>query len=157
MYLGFPRVGEEPALDAVGTGFLVSYTDAGDYLVTAAHVAKKLDGAPFGVRLNDKTGKARIDHRDGALWWYHPDTTVDVALVEYAPPEWANTSPWIARWFMSDFKRGSKNIGAGDLVYIVGMYHFSPGTARNVPIVHTGHLAMMADGEKIPAKDWRAL
>lgn len=154
VYLGFPRAGHEGMLDAEGTGFLVSYTGHGDYIVSAAHVAKVLEGVPFGVRLNDKQDRARVEHVDEVKWWYHPDTTVDVAVMEYMPPPWAKTSPWIARWFISDFKRETKDIGAGDLAYIVGMYHYLPGTTKNIPIVHTGHLAMMA--ERIPAKDWRA-
>src|SRR5438477_8756683 len=89
VYLGFPRAGHETALDAEGTGFLVSYTGYGDYVVTAAHVAKALEDAPFGIRLNDRQGHARVVHVDKVKWWYHPDTTVDVAVMEYVPPEWA--------------------------------------------------------------------
>lgn len=48
------------------------------------------------------------------------------------------------------------NIGPGDLAYVVGVFKLLPGTKRNNPVVHVGHLASFAEGEKIATFDWRS-
>src|ERR1051325_10490000 len=78
------------AIDEAGTGFLIYCGQGGlrgTYLVTAAHVAKKLGEDPFVIRINDTDGNARLDHIDNAVWHYHQDGTVDVALMRYELPE----------------------------------------------------------------------
>jgi hypothetical protein len=138
-----------------GTGFFVQH-EGTIYVVTAGHVAKALEDAPFAIRLNDKNEKARIIKIDSAKWWYHPtDSSIDIALFPIEIPEWALISPWVPRWFMTEERRTTTNVGAGDLAYIVGMYFYVPGTKKNIPIVHTGHIAMMNEEEPIPTTDWR--
>jgi hypothetical protein len=155
VYLGIPADLRGEDLDIFGTGFLVACGGKfGNYIITAAHVAKYLD-APFGVRLNDKNGKACLVRVQSTTWWRHPtDDKVDVAVMQFDVPEWADVSPWIPKWYVSESKRKTKNIGAGDLAHIVGLYKWLPGHARNTPIVHTGHIAMMFQ-EPIACKDWR--
>ena len=51
------------------------------YLVTAAHVAKRVQ--PTGgvvIRVNDKEGGSMPLEVDGVTWAYHPDKNVDVSL-----------------------------------------------------------------------------
>jgi hypothetical protein len=45
-------------------------------------------------------------------------------------------------------------IGPGDQCYAVGLFRLRAGKGRNLPIVHTGNLAMMPDDELIPCQDW---
>jgi hypothetical protein len=155
VYLGWPGVlkGGE-VFDVEGSGFLL---DSGGtkFVVTAAHVARTLD-SPFGIRMNNKEGRAQTDHVQEPNWIFHPTNPLaDVAVMKYEPPEWADVDYWIPKWSITDFKRRTKNIGPGDLAYIVGAYYFLPGEKTVTPIVHTGHIAMMSD-EPIPMQDWRA-
>lgn len=156
VYLGIPIAGEPTAIEAHATGFVVD-CDGQLYIVTAAHVAEHLGDGGFAARLNDKDCAGRVVHIDHAHWWRHPqEDNVDVAVVEFDPPEWADVSPFIPKWFLTAFKRETKDIGAGDLAHIVGLYHFVPGTKKITPIVHTGHIAMMDDDELLDARDWRS-
>src|SRR4051794_39990242 len=55
VYLGIPNLKKDAPQDMKpgGTGFIVRYGDpSATYIVTAAHVAKKLKDRTFGVRLN---------------------------------------------------------------------------------------------------------
>lgn len=154
-YLGIPKAGNQRDLKTiVGTGFLLEH-DNTIYLVTAGHVAQLLEDRPVGIRLNDRENQARVLTFNEIKWWFHPDPTVDVAATEFRTPEWADVSPWHTKWMVTLFKRETKNIGAGDMVHIVGAFKFLPGTKRNMPTVHTGHIALMADDEPIPVKHWK--
>lgn len=155
VYLGIPGINEDQEMQPVGTGFLISH-DGVTYIVTAAHVAKELTDCAFGVRLNTKQGDGRIDRIDEGNWRNHPtDELVDVAVLPYEVPEWADAKPY-KKYFVTEFKRKTKNFGSGDLVYVVGVYKFLHGVKRNMPAVHTGYIAAMADGEEIYTGDWRA-
>lgn len=154
VYLGLQPPGSE-TFEGLGTGFLIEFEGA-CYVVTAAHVALAVGDGGFALRVNRKDSEdAESIHFDTANWTFHPDDTVDVAVMPFDVPEAAETSPWVPRWFISKEKRVEKNIGAGDLAHIVGMYKFLPGKRKVCPIVHTGHIATMADGQMIPAGDWR--
>lgn len=154
-YLGIPEINQDQEIKPIGTGFFVRH-EGSTYIVTAAHVAKDLTDVAFGVRLNTKEGGGRIDRLDEGYWKNHPtDELVDVAILPYEIPAWADAIPF-GKWFVTEFKRKTKDFGAGDLVYIVGVYKFLHGVKRNMPAVHTGYIAAMADGEEIYIADWRA-
>lgn len=156
VYLGLPIVREDGKDDikAAGTGFLVAYGDIGGraavYIVTAKHVAKQLEDVPFGIRLNDKAGKYRIVSVDRGDWAKHPDN--DVAVLRFDIPDWADAGCF-SKYFAVPFKRKTKNIGIGDLAYIIGLFSLMHGNERNLPIVHTGHIAMFPEGQKVAIKD----
>jgi hypothetical protein len=136
-----------------GTGFIILYGDA-SYVVTARHVAQDLE-PPFHIRYNNKQGLFQAQEIDSGTWWHHPvDNTADVAVMQIEVPSWAEVSPWIPKWFVSRYKKRTKDIGAGDLAYIVGMYKWCPGETLNTPVYHTGHIARM-DIEPIRCGDWR--
>src|SRR4051812_14145146 len=81
------------AITEAGTGFLIYCGQGGErgtYLVTAAHVAQGLREDPFVIRVNDAAGNAKLDHIDNAIWHYHQDRTVDIALMRYGLPEWSS-------------------------------------------------------------------
>lgn len=159
VYLGQGIPNTESEIDPKGTGFLVHMgVPGGTYLVTAGHVAlDHLTGCSFDVRLNQKKpNPARLFHYDSARWFYHPtDETVDIAVMPFDLPEWAETTWFQYRHFLSDFKLGMKRIGAGDFTYTVGVLHFMHGKTRNMPAVHTGHVVLMPDDEPIPITNWR--
>jgi len=157
VYLENPIAGAEGEIDPLGTGFLIRHDDI-IHIVTAAHVAVELENlSPFGIRLNRKTdGLGKIDYIESGKWFHHPDATVDFAVRPYAIPGWADVSAAVTKHIITQFKRESKDVGVGDLAYIVGIFRPLHGKKRNVPVVHTGHIATMADNEKITTFDWRS-
>lgn len=165
VYLGYELPGADSEIDPCGTGFLIANGEpGGSYLVTAAHVALELEDGPFDIRLNQKPDSKRPDvlpsgrlHRiDKAKWFYHPtDKTVDVAVMPFNAPNWADVVWWKARHFATAFKVKTKDLGPGDFTYVVGILPRMKGTKRNMPAVHTGHIVLMGDGEKVTIKDWR--
>lgn len=154
VYLGFALPNDEMAIDVMGTGFLVNY-EGNSYIVTAAHVAALFNQCPFAVRLNRHEHSAGVDRVAQAKWYVHPDTTVDVAVLPYDPPKWASVSYVETKYAITEFKRESKRIGVGDLAHVVGVFRNLKGEKKNVPVVHTGFIASMADGETMEAEDWR--
>src|SRR5262249_28267813 len=78
-----------------GTGFLVLYREEGlafPYLVTCRHVAKRVEpDSGIFIRVNNKDGKTSVPMRfEEAAWAYHPDPTVDVAVI----PAYLDPSDW---------------------------------------------------------------
>lgn len=152
VFLG-PEQGEDIVL--AGTGFLLKDsggTESTTYLVTGAHVARQLAG-PIGIRLNTREGLFRIHPLERAEWVYHPDPSVDVAAIVFDPPVWADVVPFHIRYFATDFKLDSKDLGPGDFAYVVGLYRLLKDTRRNIPLVHTGHIAALAADQPIPVVD----
>lgn len=160
VFLGYPEgAGETSDIAVCGTGFLVYVKGGGArsmYLVTAAHVAHSIGSDPFAVRLNSNEGGARLDRIDSAKWHFHANKNVDIAVMEYDPPRWAASMVLPADEFIDDEIAHHFNIGAGDPVQIVGLFHLHYGRGRNLPVVHTGHIALVPTDEAIPmgrAKD----
>lgn len=165
VYLGYEGPGDDQ-IEPEGTGFIIRHGGrspnketerAASYLVTARHVAKKLGADPFVIRMNHVMYPAHGHniHIDGAEWHWHPDgEAVDVALMEFDPPEWAGWVPFDSYGFLVPLKLGQKAIQAGDLAYVVGVYPLLHGDKRNLPIVHTGNIALMPEDELIPVFAW---
>jgi hypothetical protein len=115
VFFGTPSPGIEDDLEPWGTGFFVKTTDTGAiYLVTAAHVVSDNLDCPFAVRFNDRNGGSKNHYLDAANWQFHPtDETVDVAVLEIQPPDWADCVAFPQQFVMSDDKFESKDIGPG--------------------------------------------
>jgi len=127
------------------------------YLVTAAHVAKKINDCQFCIRANTKAGKSKIYWIDAGVdlqWWYHPtDPTVDVAVLEWAPPPEVDYRYIPEPMFLYPATMDIKGIGVGDDVFITGLFSFVAGVEKNLPVVRTGNLAMVPS-ERVPSKKW---
>jgi hypothetical protein len=142
-----------------GTAFLVSVKgDSGIsylYLVTARHIAERVEGLDFVVKVNRKNGDPVVFQGNETRWWYHPThkKEVDAAATFFGPPAELKSELDI-RWFPSesfvtDQILKERNIGVGDQVFITGLFTKVQETSRNIPIVRIGNIAMMP-GEKIP-------
>jgi hypothetical protein len=156
VYLGISDPAQPESFEAVGTGFIVCM-GRHVYLVTADHVAKKLGDGGFSVRMNRKdSGLAENHHMDTVRWFRHPTDPlrVDIAVIEFEVPPWAAVNLFPMRGAISAFKFGTKNIGPGDLAYVVGIFDILKGKRRNVPAVHTGHVCLIPEDEPIPVEDW---
>ena len=139
-----------------GTGFLVVDGKAPNqtiYVVTASHVARGLDGAPIGVRLNTKDGGFRVQPIDRPDWVHHVDENVDVTALIFDPPAWADVTVYSTAFFATDGKMETKNFGPGDFAYVAGLYRILRDTRRNIPIVHTGHVAALVSDHPLPVTD----
>jgi hypothetical protein len=157
VYLGWPVAGDDDAIEPCGTGFLV-FHDECTYIVTAAHVAMPFhrDKLPMAVRINKTAdGLGKVERVEQATWHFHPDDKIDVAVMPFEAPPWARAKFFKTKNVATEFKLEAKNIGPGDLAYIVGMFKMLPGKARVNPVVHVGHIASMARGERITTQDWR--
>jgi hypothetical protein len=153
-FIGFRDQKSDTGMQCEGTGFFVLYKDCG-YLVTNRHVAEIVGSDPFVVRVN-RRGQADLIDADMANWSYHPDPTVDVAVVPLTLPVGHGFD---CKYFPDDLfllKRGddelrSEGIGVGSLTYVVGLFHFIYGRQKNLPIAHCGNIALLPPaGERIP-------
>jgi len=122
------------------------------YLVTAKHVARPLQQQEFLIRVNDTGGTATFVRSGDVRWWFHPsDESVDVAVLAWAPPEYVEYKRVPISVFLTDEIIQSRSIGTGDEVFITGLFIHLAGSARNLPIVRMGNIAMMPD-EPVPTR-----
>src|SRR3989344_5946907 len=143
-------------LKAVGTAFLVALEEKEmnytfGYIVTAKHVlnyikAKSIGGNLF-LRINDKNGGSIIATTNVNDWKVHPtDDALDVAVLNlylpidtydviYIPANMATTPEIIKQ----------QSIGIGDEVFITGLFVNHVGRKRNLPVIRSGNLSLMAE------------
>jgi len=148
----------------IGTAFFIllqekegQHTFRFPYLVTANHVANAVDGAPFKIRANKRTGEvAEIEaNESGEVKWYRHELgdSVDVAVFPWRMPSREfdllaiNTSIFFTPAIAEEL-----HIGAGDEVLVTGLFKKVTGKAKNLPIVRIGTLAMAPDERIVPTK-----
>lgn len=133
-----------------GTGFLchVRIEDMLiHFIVTARHVAEKLD-IDFLIRANLRNGGADEIEIERLDWFYPDDITVDLAIAPYHLDERKYDC---CSFQMEDAWLPSEQVLCGDPVAIVGLFRLRYGTKKNIPIVHSGHIASLADeNERVP-------
>jgi len=152
VFLGFKD--DSPGMGGiwcVGTGFLFFYKNAA-YLATVKHVAKELNESPFVVRVNRPNGVAINIETDQVKWYYHNDDNVDIAITECTLITNMFDAIYLEESVISGIEEN--NIGIGDNCYTIGLFRLMFGKMRNLPIVHTGNIAMVPGDEKIPVEDW---
>ena len=154
-----------------GTGFFVSVPlDVKGfqmvYLVTAKHVIKGIeqktqncaaDGKVYmKVNLKDKG----VSHVSSELseWKYHPiDESVDVAILNWSPPQETFDYKTIPKSMATTEKTiKDEEIGAGDEVFLTGLFSNHTGTKKNLPIIRTGNIALMPE-EKVHTNSFGAI
>jgi len=143
-------------IEPIGTAFFVGMVSekipdlSYIYLVTARHVAEKVMGKPFLIRVNMKDGTSKLFNGKGLNWIFHPDENVDVALFGWGVPlEDLDCKMVLNKTFLTDDIIEKRKIGAGDEVFITGLFHLVTGKERNLPIIRMGNVAMM-ENELIP-------
>jgi len=158
LFIGLPDM---PEPEYRGTGFIVTVPGTQSnhfaFMVTARHVAERLQGKDFYIRANkrDRTAVA-LKGRPGDPWWFHPTDRkhVDAAVTLFAPSQLAELDiehvPF--NMFINHATLEVQNIGIGDEVFIPGLFTKVTETTRNIPIVRTGTIAMIP-GERIPFGD----
>lgn len=143
--------GSEP-FTAAGTGFLMKHRSM-PYIVTARHVVEALGNDPYALRVNLADGETsgvfpidEDDFYDDKLKWFFPDDpSVDVAVLPF-PLDFKTLNVEFVV-LQSGAAVPDKPIiseaGCGDYCYAIGLFRLHQGRARNLPIVHTGHIALM--------------
>jgi hypothetical protein len=155
--------GDEAHFTSCGTAFFLQHSSA-DYLVTARHVARALGNDPFSLRINRKDGGSNTythdPHVDDLPWfkWFFPeDSSVDLAVIPFNVDAKALGLDLRVLagedWILDEVKFRQEKVGIGDICHAVGLFRVLQGTRRNVPVVHTGHVALLAGEERIPVKD----
>jgi hypothetical protein len=143
-------------IKCIGTGFLLGYDDC-RYLVTAKHVIMPLADAPYIVRINKTDGLSdNINVDEGELGWFsHPDRNVDLAIAPFQfDLKGASFDVKYIGAPMPEWIQEQNTFQCGDFCYTVGLFQFMAGKNRNVPVVHSGNLALLPSDEKIPVRDW---
>lgn len=135
-----------------GTGFIVTWPGRNHndfaFMVTAAHVAQRLEGKEFWIRANTKKGpavplKGLADNR----WWYHPTERahVDAAVTMFSPTRLSelDVEHIPVKMFADRAVIELNYLGVGDEVFITGLFTKLTETTSNMPIVRTGTVAMI--------------
>lgn len=144
---------------AAGTAFFVAYKGS-RYLVTNRHIASDLGDDPFAIRFNKDNGEdsdnITVDPIPNNFRWHVPaDEIVDLAITSFNFDLRAKGYDALCIPEDGILRRGgfvTEHIGIGDFAYAVGVFKLIPGARRNLPVVHTGHIALLPGGEKIPVK-----
>jgi hypothetical protein len=106
------------------------------------------------LRVNPKTGGCiEIAGTKETVWWTHPSEkeTVDVAVTPLMLPDGAECNCLPERIFIDEAVISQYGVGAGDEVYVTGLFARAPGRLRNLPIVRTGNISLIpVSGELIP-------
>ena len=157
VFFGYPDQSlGKGGINCIGTGFLLEHAGLG-YLVTAAHLAHELGDDPFLVRLNKYNGTSDNIHIDQAEWFYHPDSTVDVALRPvFIDPKDGYNSIYLGGESLELTRDdlSKDGIGVGDFTYTIGLFRLMSGEKRNLPTCHFGTIALFLEDERIPVIDW---
>jgi hypothetical protein len=155
VFVGLPEI---PDPEYRGTAFIVTVPGTQSnhfaFMVTARHVAEKLEGNDFYIRANKKRG-GMVELRGFAdnPWWYHPTERdyVDCAVTMFAPARLAelDIEHVPIGLFADEEKIKVHNVGIGDEVFIAGLFTKITETSQNIPIIRIGNVAMMPN-ERIP-------
>jgi hypothetical protein len=135
-----------------GTGFIGNEVRDGklySYLITCGHVARALSKhEEFFIRVNLKAGGSEAISVRDLEWAYHVAENVDLAV-----------GPTVGIFdnrkhdLLGVSLDGQNDAACGDRVHLVGLFRLRAGSRRNMPIVHTGHIAALADpDELIPSR-----
>jgi hypothetical protein len=150
VFLGFRDPSRPGGIDCMGSAFLLRHDTAG-FLVTARHVAENFGNDPFVVRVN-KGGKAFLLDCDQVNWFYHHDNSVDLAIVQMDLPagEGFDAEYLSKHMLLTPERIADYGVDAADTCYTVGLFKYFYGDQKNLPLVHSGNLALMTPiGEKI--------
>jgi hypothetical protein len=141
----------------LGTAFLLAY-DQCRYLVTVKHVALAIADAPYLIRVNDAEGGGAgnlLMDETTLRWFSHSNPSVDLAVAPFEYDLSAVGCDTLLVGTMEDkWLSNPINPQCGDFCYTVGLFQFMTGKRRNLPVVHSGNIALLPSDELIPVRDW---
>jgi hypothetical protein len=133
------------------TGFIVAVPGAHGnshlYVVTAKHLAERMDCCPIIMGFTNKDGSKALLEADDVHWYAHPTeaNAVDVAVTPFASEQQdlLDLEPVAEHLFTSVQRMRNASIGVGDEITATSMFTRFSYEDRYLPIVRTGHLAML--------------
>jgi hypothetical protein len=146
-------------IKCVGTAFLLRYKTF-IHLVTVKHIAMQIGDGPFVIRMNRKDGTPNNIHvdDDDIRWHFNqtdPNIDLAVTLFDYNFWRMGYDCLLLPDTILADAEiLKSESIGIGDICYTVGLFRLLAGEKRNLPVVHTGNIALLPGEELIPVQDW---
>ena len=155
--VGFICTGDAKNLAVHGTAFVLEH-DGMFYLVTAKHVSEGLANCPHLVRFNNQNGASGAFHIDSEsddpnfVWFSHPESSIDIAILPFPWDLASQGVVAVALRSSASVKRPADTMseaGCGDMCHVLGLFSHHTGKARNIAVVHTGHIAAMADSKEL--------
>ncbi len=143
-------------ISCIGTGFFVYYENC-MHIVTARHIAAAVANGPFLIRINTTDGGSRNYLTDEEVRWQVHETDDDVDLAASFFPmdfEGCDVKAVQSGMIADAAVLKSHAVGVGDQAYTVGLFRVLHGKQRNLPVVHTGNIALLPGDERIPVVDW---
>ena len=129
------------------------------YIVTARHVAEGLGVDPFYIRVNvpgETHGLFPIDltqqHEGHRLRWFlHHQPCADLAVLPFPfdTSELKIEATFLLPGNMVEKKQPMVDAGCGDMCHVIGLFSMRAGKMRNIPVVHTGHIAALSDSKEL--------
>jgi hypothetical protein len=161
VFIGIADNTEPSGIRCFGTGFLQAYKGC-RYLVTAQHIAVGIGDDPYLIRFNKldgTSGNVSVDPLLDRVSWYantnDPDVDLAVMPFQYDWRVYGYDALLVPEdCLASDEVVRHNAIGTGDSCYTIGLFRLLSGNKRNLPIVYTGTIAMMASDERVPVQDW---
>ena len=148
------------SFNCFGTGFIVGWKQIA-YVITAQHVVAKMGRRAFAIRINNRKGGVAILDHDGAMgkvskWFIPDDPTVDLAACVMADVNPISVPAITRSHILTDDAMKAFGVGIGDVCYTVGLFRKFAGDEKNLPVVHTGNIALLAGEQRVPVEKWRA-
>jgi hypothetical protein len=158
--LGFKK--ETPQY--AGSGFVVAvpgtHGNSHLYVVTAKHLAERMECCPIIMGFSYMDGSKALVEEDSIHWYAHPTeaSAVDVAVTPFASAQLnlLDLEPVPEHLFTSNERMRKAPIGVGDEITAIGMFTRFSYEDRHMPIVRTGHLAMLPT-LRIPVKNFEPM
>ena len=148
----FVGMGNQFRFVPYGTGF-VSKTKIADVsfqeVVTAKHVIDRIPSKVIALRVNTKNGPATVVQTERKDWLAHPNSSIDLAVcpTKMSFDQFDFLHLDIMNHRLTPEIIDQQHVGVGDDVVFPGLFLQHLGETRNIPIVRTGTIAAMPEGE----------
>ncbi|GAG19183.1 unnamed protein product, partial [marine sediment metagenome] len=120
-------------------------------LVTARHVIEKtgqiaIDGKVL-LRANTLDGDSRLVKTEPKDWTFHlSDAAVDAAVLPWLPSREKFLFKAIPeKMVATDEVLQANHVGAGDEIFLTGLFASHAGSVSNLPIIRIGNIALMPE------------
>jgi len=147
-----------------GSGFVVdvpgTHGNSHLYLVTAKHIADRLECCPVVMGFSYKDGTKALLEADSVHWYAHPTDAgaVDAAVTPFGPfqSDLLNLEPIPEHLFASPEEMRDSRIAVGDEIAAIEVFTRFSHQDRHLPIIRTGNLAMLPT-LSIPVKNFEPM
>jgi hypothetical protein len=145
--LGFKKETPQYAASAFVVAVPGAHGNSHLYVVTAKHLADRMDCCPIIMGFSYRDGSKALLEEDSVHWYAHPTeaSAVDVAVAPFAPAQrdLLDLEPVPEHLFASGERMRKASIGVGDEIAAISVFTRFSYEDRHLPIVRTGHLAML--------------